>query len=460
MIIQSLINRVPTSNKDFSGTKKNPFTSEILHTFFHANLLEAVTAIQQSQKFFSEFKFSSVEDRLGLLKKIKAYLELNQLKFARLEANDQGLPLEFVQKYSLAASIKAIDSVIEELNLPSPQSSAVGVVSIICSWNLSLRLVTERFIPAIAAGNTVVIKLSSASPVTALILQEIIEACDLPAGLIQIILSNEVEVKKILVTHPGIKAISFVGQLVHATDVIKWATSVSHQQFKKIQISSGSKNTAAALDLPTDGVFHDVMDSFLLGQGQLGWNSSRLFVLEKNEKIWLERINDYLSVLKPSESIDDPSVWTPIIKPESFKTFSEINTLAIADQARLLKTTHALNESQKNKFLPVTFTQDMSNCSTLQQDQVLAPLFIFSTVKYAFDIPKYSNVSYFGLAAHLWGEEEKLKKLGDALEVGLICRNKWSAQVFNHSKSVKQSGFGLQDYRAFGDFFSNVKNLA
>jgi acyl-CoA reductase-like NAD-dependent aldehyde dehydrogenase len=78
-------------------------------------------------------------------------------------------------------------------------------------------------------------------------------------------------------------------------------------------------------------------------------------------------------------------------------------------------------------------------------------------VKYPFDIQKYSNVSYFGLAAHLWGEPEKLIKIADSLEVGRVCKNKWSVQVFGASCAVKQSGFGLQDYRTFGDFFSNVK---
>ena len=107
----------------------------------------------------------------------------------------------------------------------------------------------------------------------------------------------------------------------------------------------------------------------------------------------------------------------------------------------------------------MTFTQDMSNCSTLQQDQVMAPLFILSAVKYPFDVAKYSNVSYFGFAAHLYGDTDKLLKVADSLDVGLICQNKWSAQVSGIPKAIKQSGFGLQDRRTFGDFFSNVKKL-
>lgn len=461
MMIHSFINRQESVSPSRVVTKKNPYTSENQHQFSSADLIQAVTAIQQSQKFFSEYRQSKLDERIQLLQKIKTYIEENKLKLARLEAQDQGLHFEFVLKYSIESALSSLNEVLLDLastNLDGAQKySPVGVISLITSWNLSFRVISERLFPAIAAGNTIVIKVSSMSPVTALILKEMIEVCDLPAGLIQVLLSNDLEVKKVLVTHPGVKAISFVGQLANASEVMKLVTSVSAQQFKKIQIASGTKNTAATIGEPSVDVFMPIMQSFLQGQGQLAWNSARLFMLEKNESLWHDRIKEFLNHLKPAESVEDPSLWTPVLKEESYKTFSEINALAVQDQARLIKTEFQLSEKQKKCFLPVTFTQDMSNCSTLQQDQVMSPLFILSTVKYPFDIQKYSNVSYFGLAAHLWGEPEKLVKIADSLEVGRVFKNKWSVQTFGASSAVKQSGFGLQDYRTFGDFFSNVK---
>lgn len=461
MMIHSFINRQNAASTASVIVKKNPYTAEDQHAFSSADLIQAVTAIQQSQKFFSEYRQSKLQERIQFLQKIKSYIEENKLKLARLEAQDQGLHIEFVLKYSIESALSSLNEVLLDLastNMDGAQKySPVGVISLIASWNLSFRIISERLFPAIAAGNTIVIKVSSMSPITAFILKEMIEACDLPAGLIQVILSNDSEVKKVLVSHPGVKAISFVGQLSNASEVMKLVTSVSGQQFKKIQIASGTKNTAATIQDPTIDIFMPIMESFLQGQGQLAWNSARLFMLEKNESSWQERIKEFLSHLKPAESIDDSSLWTPVLKEDSYKTFAEINALAIQDQARLIRTEFKLSEKQKKCFLPVTFTQDMSNCSTLQQDQVMSPLFILSTVKYPFDIQKYSNVSYFGLAAHLWGEPEKLIKIAEALEVGRIFKNKWSVQVFGASCAVKQSGFGLQDYRTFGDFFSNVK---
>ena len=98
----------------------------------------------------------------------------------------------------------------------------------------------------------------------------------------------------------------------------------------------------------------------------------------------------------------------------------------------------------------------MSRCSTLQQDQIHSPFYILSGVKYPFDVPKYSNVSYFGFAAHLWGEPEKLAKVADALDVGMVTYNKAS---FGETAfgAQKQSGYGQQDFSPFGSFYSNSK---
>lgn len=201
------------------------------------------------------------------------------------------------------------------------------------------------------------------------------------------------------------------------------------------------------------------MSSFVLGQGQLVWNSARLFILEKYEKLWEERIKEYLAELKPSEAVEDNSVWTPCLKAHSFGKSEEIKHQISEDKGQLLQGSFSLSDEQKKVFIPNIFTKDMSRCSTLQQDQIPTPVFILSAVKYPFDVPKYSNVSYFGFAAHLWGQPDKFQKVAENLEVGLVCYNKSSVEVSGAVSAVKQSGFGLQDFQSFGAFFSNVKQL-
>jgi aminomuconate-semialdehyde/2-hydroxymuconate-6-semialdehyde dehydrogenase len=281
----------------------------------------------------------------------------------------------------------------------------------------------------------------------------------MPVGLVNVIVTNDSEVKKVLVSYLGVRAVSFTGNISSSGEILSLINKTSLQSFKKIQISSGTKNSAAVISEPTTENFNHIMNSFMLGQGQMAWNSSRLFIVEKHEKLWEERISDYLAALKPSESIEDSSVWTPCLKKESFGKFDEIKKMALEDKAQLLKAGYSLSDTQKQNFLSAVFTKDMSRCSTLQQDQIHSPFFILSTVKYPFDIPKYSNVSYFGFAAHLWGERDKLAKIAEALDVGLVTYNKSSVDLAGAVTGVKQSGFGLQDFQSFGVFYSNVKKL-
>ena len=440
--------------------KLNPYTLQPLHEVSSCDLIGLVTAIRSSHTAYQEWKSSSVADRLTLIERIRAALLLKRDEYARLEALDQGLPLEFVRKNTIELSLMNFDEVLKQKpqdeNL---QYSAVGVIALVASWNLSLRVILDRLIPALLAGNAVVVKVSSQSVVTAHILAEILLQAGAPKSLVNIIVTDDPEVKRTLVSHPGVRAVSFTGSIEKTSELLPVISQASLQNFKKIQISSGSKNSAVVMTEPLSENFSEIMNSFICGQGQLVWNSARLFILEKFEKEWEAKIKDYLQRLKPSEDIEDSSPWTPCIKPESFSKFNEIKRQIFEDKGQLLLADHNLSDLQKKTFLPAIFTKDMSRCSTLQQDQVHAPVFILSAVKYPFDVAKYSNVSYFGFAAHLWGEPEKMQKLAENLDVGLASVNKTSVEVPGAVTAVKQSGFGLQDFQSFGAFFSNVKKL-
>ncbi len=462
MRIQSFINSKFVDSSR-SIIKKNPFTLEPLHEIQACDLMQTVQAIQGAQKAFVEWKMSSILQRTDLLEKIIRILRDKKIEFAKAEALDQGLPLTFSLSHNVEAAIHSFESSKTQLEnyevKQELQHSATGTITILSSWNCSLRVICERLAPAIAAGNAVIVKVSSQSPITAVILAEIFAAAEVSQGLVQILVSDDQDVKNLLVTHPGVKAVCFTGQLKNAAEILKKVSAQSFNQFKKVQIATGSKNTAVSLSEPHEVQFNEIMESFLIGQGQLSWNSNRLFVLEKHEAEWQQKIQSYFSSLRPATSINDSSSWGPCIKAESFTHFSEIEAMAVTDQAKLIQPSYILSDSEKNCFLKPTFTKDMSNCSTLQQDQVMAPLFILSVVKYPFDVAKYSNVSYYGQSAHIWGADDKIEKIAEQLEVAHVFKNRWSVKHHEPNHGVKQSAFGIQDYHVFGDFFSNVKKL-
>ena len=444
--------------------KYNPYNSEILHRVSSATAIDLVKAIQFGQKSYIEWKQISLTDRLAYLTQIQQQYINHKNEIIESESLDQGLPAVFTESANYNVGLNIINQQITEMqsqinNLDNNiLYSPVGVIAVILSWNLSNRLFIERAMAAIMAGNTVIVKCSSMAPSTAVVWQKIFQKINLPKSVVQFIHGSDAPFKELLVTHPGIKGIVFTGSLKNGSDILKKTSLLSHNQFKKIQLSTGAKNPAIAISEPTLQLASEIFDSFVIGQGQLAWNSARLFILEKHANLWNDFLINYLDQLNLSEDFQSSSPWTPILKKNSIDTFNEIESLAKIDQAKLIFSNRILKLPEN--YLRPTFTKDMSNCSTLQQDQVLAPLYILSEVKYPFDIPKFSNVSYYGFGASLWSDVEKSDKIIQSLDVGQISLNKWFVYSNPQLKAVKQSAFGIQDYRIFGDFYSNAKKLS
>lgn len=429
----------------------------------NSTAIDLVKAIQGANKAFGEWKDSNLEDRIAVIDKVYTYLSEHKKKFAEVEATEQSLSYKFTMSANIEMALTKLKNLKIELTseIPADQLSLpVGVVGVVLSWNLSTRLFVEKVLPAILAGNAVVVKVSSITPGTGKLWTELFQNIGLTEGLVQVLHGEDVAFKKLFVTHPGIKALLVTGSLETSCEIIKSVASVTTattQNFKKIQIHSGSKNSAIVLKDMDEASMTEVLNSYLQGQGQLAWNSARLFVLEKNEKIWMDFVAHKLHEFKPSQGIYDDSPWTPLVKTKSVASFASLIAQAKSDQAKIISVS---DQNLPAQVVAPFFTKDMSNCSVLQQDQVHGPAFILSTVKYPFDIPKYSNVSYYGHSSSVWTELGKNQKVIQQLDVGLVSLNRWSIYADNTIAGVKQSSFGNMNSQIFGDFYCNVKKLS
>ena len=449
--------------------KLNPFNNEILYESSTTSLFDLISIIQSANKAHIEWKNTSFVIRLAFLDQIINEYILKKDQIIKSESYDQGLGFKFTENSNYNIGLELLNKFRSELSLhinSEPQTnsftqvkkySSNGVISVVLSWNLSNRIFIEKVIPAWLAGNTVVVKVSSEAISTAHRWQEIFKAVSIPESTVQFVITNDPELKKILVTHPGIKAVAFTGQLNTAAALLKAQSILLDKQFKKNQVLTGSKNACLALEEPTEILVNQVLETFLFGQGQLVWNSTRLFILERYQNQWIEAIQNYFDLLSVAESPADNKAWGPIIKSSDCKNYDYYNQQARRDQAKIITTN--FNPENKNFVKPI-FTFDMSNCSELQQDQLRLPIFILSAVKYGFDIPKYANISYYGHSANIFSDKPVSSKITDQLDVGLISCNKWSIYRSDNIFAFKQSATGIQGHQIFGEFNSNVKIIS
>jgi acyl-CoA reductase-like NAD-dependent aldehyde dehydrogenase len=442
-------------------TKLNPFTQDGLYTHSKNTIIDLVKTIQSANKAFADWKNSSLDDRLQVLEKITAQYILKKDEIILSESLDQGLSLDFTTRANYEIGLQLLNNFKHEITHqrdhadPKKIFFANGVVAVILSWNLSNRLFIQKVISALMAGNTVIVKVSSQAISTAVKWKEILQLAGVEEGLVQFVVSDAADFKKLLISHPGIKAITVAGSLATSAAILKTQSETAEQQFKKVQLNSGTKNTCAVLDAPNEDLVKEVLETFLVGQGQLAWNSSRLFILEKFQKEWIEALQNKLNTLKPATSVEDSSLWGPMVKMANIDKYGYYQKQAVDDQAKLIRTA----KKAELGFAAPFFTYDMSNCSELQQDQLNLPIFVLSAVKYGFDIPKYSNVSYYGHSANIFSQNAPSEKIVNQLDVGLVSLNKWSIYQMISFKAVKQSAFGVQDSQIFGEFNSNVKIL-
>ncbi|KHD89720.1 MAG: 2-hydroxymuconic semialdehyde dehydrogenase [Bdellovibrio sp. ArHS] len=446
---------VPAESKS-TFSKFNPFTGQLLASVSSSDAMDVVKALQVAKKAALGFKDTTTEQRADLLNSLAQALQNDADQIAYEEALHQGLPHSFVLKNSVEVAVRVLRDIAEDVR-PAQDSQIryqpSGIVGIITSWCCSLRLIVERMAPALAAGNVVVVKVSEQSPITAKILGECLQKSRIPAGVVNI-LQGSAEVAQVIAGHPSIRAVTAAGK----TSTIEAIAKVALPQFKKLQLSGGAKNPSAVLaETDFKSLLPEILRPFLMGQGQMCWNVSQLFVLESLAPEFLTALKDYLTTLRPLKDPRGSETWTPLISEASVRNIDQKIQSGVGEHGKIFVGGPA---EEAGYFYRPTVMLDLPHCSLLQQDELHGPLLLVTPVKYQHEIQKWANTSYLAHSAVIWGPTEKALKVASSLDAAHVWLNSWTPGeapvVFGH----KQSSFGNLDMSWNGSFYSDVKKLA
>ncbi|MGE0634064.1 MAG: aldehyde dehydrogenase family protein [Pseudobdellovibrionaceae bacterium] len=421
--------------------KLNPHDGSDVASCADSEAFDVVKTLQSSKAAFATWSQISSEERANFLKKMAVVIAQNKDSWAQLEAIEQGLPIEFVKEHSFEEAIRVLNYWSNSTS--ESQESPLGVVAVVTSWCLGLRLLVERVAPALTAGNCVIAKPSEHAPSSGWVLGEAARLAELPHGVLNILQGDGEKVGSVLTAHPSIRAVAFAGKLAVGEKILNSTGS----QFKRVHMSMGANNAALVLaDADLSKCIPKIIESCLTGMGQMCWNTSRILVQESIYPEFVEKFKAHLISCQP----------LPLISRNQMEIFNQRKTLALSENAKLFSLDI---KNEKGFWAEPTFSLDLPMCSVLQQDEISGPFFSISSVKYPHEMVKWTNTGYYGHSAQVWTQDpEKAYKWGSKLECGTVWVNDWMKGV-NEGHVMKQSGFGRVVNSALRQFFSYQRQI-
>jgi len=435
-------------------SKLNPWTQEPLAEVPQMGAADFIQALQKVKQAQETFRKTSFEQRADLLRTWAENVANSQGSISLKIAEEQGLPVDFVRLEIVDAAQKFIENLSLELRLfPRPETLLpTGVLGVSIAWPMSYLYLSHVISQALAAGNGVIVKVSSLAPRSAQLLSETLNQAGVPDGLVQFLYGSGEELNPLLAGHPGLRGFLYQGHYRNSTRLLQAALPTR----KKLQFFLGGKNSSLIHpDFDFQTQIQSVLRSALMGQGQLGVNSHRFFVTQAHEPQFFEALVEALKQLKISRGPEDSSLWTPLISQARKVSFLKLREQVSSDQGKLMWGA----EDAEGLFVKPLVTRDMSNCSELQQEEVQGPLLIVTGVKYVHEMVKWTNTGYHGQSALFWGPQEKAQGLLSQIQVGQGLWQRW-ADFLSWQTPTKQSFYGIPDRKWFGAFYSDPKNLA
>lgn len=440
----------------------NPFNQEVVARVARANAEDARIAIAAARKAFDEGPWPRMarEERSAMLKAISDRINERQKDLVALEVADSGSTIRKAKEdiylsarnmnyFSKLAALD-LDQPIEGLGKPGFSQNLlvrepIGVVGAIIPWNFPLKMAIWKLGPALAAGNTVVLKPSELTPSTAMELAEIIEEIGFPRGVVNILPGFGQDVGEELVQNPMVDKISFTG----STAVGKRVMAVAAQNLKKVTLECGGKSANivlddADLDLAVDGAMYAVF----YHQGQCCEAGTRLFLPRKIHAEFLERLVTKTKKLKLGDPADLATDLGPLIsKKQQDRVLGYIekgkHQGAHAEVGGSIPTDDSLS---KGFFVEPTVFTNVDNKMTIAQEEIFGP--VLSVIQYETvdDAIAMANDSIYGLGGGVWSKDkDRALTVARRLRTGTVWINEWHL-ISERAPfgGYKQSGIGRE----------------
>ncbi len=434
----------PSSGKYFDTI--NPANKEKLSEVAHANDKDVDKAVKAARKSYKDvWSKTTPAERSKYIYRIARLMQERAREFAVIETLDAGkviresrdvdVPLACNHFFYYAGWADKL-----EYAFPNRKVEPLGVAGQITPWNFPLLMAAWKIAPALAAGNTVVLKPAETTPLTALKLAEVIHDAGLPPGVVNI-LTGFGDTGAAIVDHDDVDKIAFTG----STGVGKIIQNAISGTDKKATLELGGKSANIILeDAPLDQAVEGIVNGIFFNQGHVCCAGSRLFVQESVAEKVIEKLKHRISSLVIGDPMDKNTDIGAINSKEQLDTIDKYIKIGLAEGATMYQPDCVLPKT--GYFCKPTLFMDVAQSSRIVQEEIFGPVLTIQTFRTVDEAIQKANNTPFGLAAGIWTDKgSRIFNLASKLNAGVIWANTYNKfDPTSPFGGYKESGYGRE----------------
>ena len=424
----------------------NPATEEKLSEVGNATAKDVDKAVTAAQRAYDKYwKKISAAERGKYIFRIARLLQERAREFSITETLDGGKPIKESRDFDIPTAANHFfyyAGWADKLNyaFPTKKVAPLGVAGQITPWNFPLLMAAWKIAPALATGNTVVLKPAETTPLTTLKLAALIQEADLPPGVVNII-TGAGDTGALLTQHPGIQKIAFTG----STQVGKQIQQTLAGTGKKLTLELGGKGANIVFaDAPIDQAVEGVVKGIFFNQGHVCCAGSRLYVQESIAKEFIHLLKRRLASLRVGNPLDKNTDIGAINSAQQLKTIQSYISLGKKEGAHFYQSDCPL--PAKGFFCRPTLFTNVAQSSRIAQEEIFGPVLSIISFRTDDEVIEKANNSPYGLSAGVWTDKgARIFNLSKRIRAGVIWANTFN--LFDPTSpfgGYKESGFGRE----------------
>jgi aldehyde dehydrogenase (NAD+) len=434
----------PTSKKYFDTI--NPANEVKLSSIAEANAADVNKAVVAARNAYEKvWKKTAPKERAKYIYRIARMIQERARELAVIETLDGGKPIRESRDFDVPTAANHFfyyAGWADKLDyaFPNRNPKSIGVAGQIIPWNFPLLMAAWKIAPALATGNTVVLKPAETTSLTALKLAEIIQEADLPPGVVNII-TGAGATGAALVNHSDINKIAFTG----STDVGKLIQKAIAGTNKKATLELGGKAANIIFDdAPLDQAVEGVINGIFFNQGHVCCAGSRLFVQESVYKIVLQKLKDRMESLIVGDPMDKNTDIGAINSRQQLDTINKYLKIGQQEGSEMFQTNCSI--PKKGFYCRPTIFTNVAQSNRIAQEEIFGPVLTIQTFRTEDEVIEKANNTAFGLSAGVWTDKgSKIFNMTSKLKAGVIWANTYNKfDPTSPFGGYKESGFGRE----------------